>query len=370
MTNPYYDHTSYPSQGAAGSSSAARAEFELIEAGFNKLPVLAGNGSEIVSINAGATALESIATTGTGAVVRATSPALTTPTGIVKGDVGLGNVDNTSDTNKPISTATQTALDAKQAALGFTPENAANRNAQNGYVGLIGFSFPVLTPAGDYAAVFANSLGTANRAITLPDENGLMALTSDITSGTLAGSFTKLTATNAAQGDPVTTGSTQTYGTFRMRSGNGVLDGGVNGAVAWLQATDANALGSLYTLKINPNGGNVLFGGGGFGYGIGAGGTVTQATSRTTGVTLNKPVGAITMFSAAGSATPATFTVTNSIVAAADLPEVVCKSSTNVYITKVTAVATGSFNITFWTTGGTATDQPVFNFSLGKGATA
>nr|DAH09397.1 MAG TPA: receptor binding complex [Caudoviricetes sp.] len=31
-----------------------------------------------------------------------------------KSDVGLGNVDNTSDANKPISTATQTALDAKQ----------------------------------------------------------------------------------------------------------------------------------------------------------------------------------------------------------------------------------------------------------------
>lgn len=32
---------------------------------------------------------------------------------IVKGDVGLGNVDNTSDASKPISTATQTALNAK-----------------------------------------------------------------------------------------------------------------------------------------------------------------------------------------------------------------------------------------------------------------
>lgn len=31
----------------------------------------------------------------------------------VKADVGLGNVDNTSDANKPISSATQTALDAK-----------------------------------------------------------------------------------------------------------------------------------------------------------------------------------------------------------------------------------------------------------------
>jgi hypothetical protein len=32
---------------------------------------------------------------------------------LVKGDVGLNNVDNTSDANKPISTATQTALDTK-----------------------------------------------------------------------------------------------------------------------------------------------------------------------------------------------------------------------------------------------------------------
>jgi len=51
---------------------------------------------------------------------------LTTPTDVVtsvaghtgtvtlaKGDVGLGNVDNTADTAKPVSTAQQTALDAK-----------------------------------------------------------------------------------------------------------------------------------------------------------------------------------------------------------------------------------------------------------------
>jgi len=46
-----------------------------------------------------------------------TSPVINTPTGIVKGDVGLGNVDNTSDANKPVSTATQTALDTKLDAL-------------------------------------------------------------------------------------------------------------------------------------------------------------------------------------------------------------------------------------------------------------
>mgnify|MGYP004496626641 CR=1 FL=1 len=43
------------------------------------------------------------------------SPAFTgTPTGITKAHVGLENVDNTTDAAKPISTATQTALTAKQ----------------------------------------------------------------------------------------------------------------------------------------------------------------------------------------------------------------------------------------------------------------
>jgi hypothetical protein len=32
---------------------------------------------------------------------------------VVKGDVGLGNVDNTADADKPVSTATQTQLNSK-----------------------------------------------------------------------------------------------------------------------------------------------------------------------------------------------------------------------------------------------------------------
>lgn len=39
------------------------------------------------------------------------------PHNVTKAQVGLGNVDNTSDVNKPISTATQTALNKKQATL-------------------------------------------------------------------------------------------------------------------------------------------------------------------------------------------------------------------------------------------------------------
>lgn len=49
---------------------------------------------------------------------------------LVKGDVGLGNVDNTSDAAKPISTATQTALNGKattaQGALADTAVQPSN----------------------------------------------------------------------------------------------------------------------------------------------------------------------------------------------------------------------------------------------------
>jgi hypothetical protein len=108
----------------------------------------------------------------------------------------------------------------------------------------------------------------------------------------------------------------------------------------------------------------------GVGYATGAGGTVTQGTSRTTGVTINKRCGAITMFSAAGSATAATFTVTNSTVGANDVIILNQASGTNLYDLLVTAVSAGSFNVTFLTTGGTATDAPVINFSVLDGVAA
>lgn len=44
---------------------------------------------------------------------------LNNPHSVTKNQIGLGNVDNTSDADKPISTATQTALNGKQDALTF-----------------------------------------------------------------------------------------------------------------------------------------------------------------------------------------------------------------------------------------------------------
>lgn len=106
------------------------------------------------------------------------------------------------------------------------------------------------------------------------------------------------------------------------------------------------------------------------GYGAGTGGSVTQATSRTTGVTLDKTNGAITLVSAAGTTTIQSFTVTNSTVAATDTIIVNQKSGTDLYRIYVTAVAAGSFRISFATLSGTTTEQPVFNFAVIKAVAA
>ena len=105
------------------------------------------------------------------------------------------------------------------------------------------------------------------------------------------------------------------------------------------------------------------------GYSIG-GGAITQITSRTTGVTLNKSSGTITLFSAAGSTSYQTFTVTNSFVAANDVIVINQQSGTDKMAMFVTAVAAGSFNITFATTTGTTTEQPVINFAVVKAVAA
>lgn len=139
-------------------------------------------------------------------------------------------------------------------------------------------------------------------------------------------------------------------------------------------APDSNDLVRITRVDSNGDGTpgaiNILntYNGVGIGYGTGGGGAVTQITGRTTGVTLNTYSGQITLISAAGSATPASFTVTNSKVAATDTIIVVQKSGTDLYEVHVTAVAAGSFRITSFTTGGTTTESPVFSFAIVRAA--
>jgi len=58
MANDFYTHGSYPSTNAHGDSLSMRAELDLITAGFNKMPNLAGNAGRMVKVNGSGTALE------------------------------------------------------------------------------------------------------------------------------------------------------------------------------------------------------------------------------------------------------------------------------------------------------------------------
>lgn len=115
----------------------------------------------------------------------------------------------------------------------------------------------------------------------------------------------------------------------------------------------------------------------GIGYATGAGGAVTQATNRTTGVTLNKDAGQITTNNASLAAeTAATFTVTNSAVAIGDVPVLAIQSGSNGGNTTVivSTVAAGSFNIQVANqnaSGGTAeTGAIIINYFLFKSVAA
>ena len=111
---------------------------------------------------------------------------------------------------------------------------------------------------------------------------------------------------------------------------------------------------------------------GGIGYGAGAGGAVTQATNKTTGVTLHTLCGRITLAnSALAAGAEALFTVTDSQVAATDVV-VVCHASggtAGAYLVGIAAVAAGSFRVVVSNlSAGSLSEAIVLQFAIVKGA--
>lgn len=104
------------------------------------------------------------------------------------------------------------------------------------------------------------------------------------------------------------------------------------------------------------------------GYAAAAQGTVTQATSKSTGVTLNKSAGKITMNAAslAGGAA-VTFTLTNSTISANDvvIVNVSGGGTAGAYWPYVSSMAAGSAVIGLWnSTGGALAEAVVLNYAI------
>ena len=122
--------------------------------------------------------------------------------------------------------------------------------------------------------------------------------------------------------------------------------------------TDQDIIGSQYILA-----GEQL------GYTTDAQGTVTQATSKSTAVTLNKSAGVITMNNASlATATNATFTLNNSFISSNDTVILTIsggQATPGSYNVFANSLSTGSVSITLRNiSGGTLSEAVTINFAL------
>jgi hypothetical protein len=134
-------------------------------------------------------------------------------------------------------------------------------------------------------------------------------------------------------------------------------------------------LGAITPGSVAATGAVKSSGAGGIGYATGGGGAVTQATSKSSGVTLNKASGQITMHNAAlAAAAIVEFMVTNSEVVATDTVNLNWGSgaaASTAYRYWVSGVAAGSFKICVENrSGGSLSEALVLNFAVLKAVSA
>lgn len=103
------------------------------------------------------------------------------------------------------------------------------------------------------------------------------------------------------------------------------------------------------------------------GYATAAQGAVTQATSKSTGVTLNSSMGQITMNNAAlASVTNVTFTLTNSLLSNKDVLILnVTNGTSGAYNAWVSSMTAGSATITLRNiSGGSLSEAVIINYAI------
>jgi hypothetical protein len=169
------------------------------------------------------------------------------------------------------------------------------------------------------------------------------------------------------------------YGAITMDNGTVQLALATNTSLAELRCITNHPL-AFYTnnaerMRIDSSGNVTLSTAALLGYGTGSGGTVTQATSKATAVTLNKPTGQITMINAALTAsTSVIFALSNTLISATDtviLSHSATGGTANAYITEALTCGAGSVAIRVTNiTGGSLSEALVINYAVIKGATS
>src|SRR3990167_3344894 len=172
--------------------------------------------------------------------------------------------------------------------------------------------------------------------------------------------------------DAVTPGTAAASKAVVLNSSKGIATI-TSATITTLTSTTVNTAAVVATAGINSSGAT----GAGIGYATGAGGAVTQITSRTTGVTLNKLSGTIqTDTSSLAAEGTADFIVTNSTVAIGDVVVVSIQSGSNSggTIVSVAITTAGTFTIRVHNgnvAAGTAeTGALIINFAVIKAVAA
>lgn len=132
-------------------------------------------------------------------------------------------------------------------------------------------------------------------------------------------------------------------------------------------------VGAINSLTLDISGNVLVTGSGGLGYGTGSGGTVTQLTSKSTAVTLNKPSGQIIMNGASLAAnTTVSFLLFNSLASVNDSLSIsqVTGTGSGAYMFSVVS-SNGGFSISVRNMSAGALSEALgLNYSIIKGATA
>lgn len=208
------------------------------------------------------------------------------------------------------------------------------------------------------------------------DSNGVLTANSSGTGGDVslfqssaasAETALRVNNTQATSGSSIKISNSGTNTQITLRNNSGGLSVYAN------QTAGAGSTAGTQCLAISTSGEIAQVAPARIGYSTGAGGTVTQATSKSTSVTLNTPTGQITMNNAAlAGGASVSFQVTNSLAATSDVAVVSSPFATaDSYRIETSRVGAGFIVIRVTNiTGGSLSDAVTINFEIIKGASA
>ena len=152
-----------------------------------------------------------------------------------------------------------------------------------------------------------------------------------------------------------------------------VASGNISACTSTSMALTTPVIGAATGTSLSTTGNQVISSTGKHGYATGSGGTVTQATSKATGVTLSKSTGQITLNNAALAVdTTVSFTLTNTVVEAGDIlimNHISAGTAGSYLLNAQSAAGTASINVRN-ITAGSLSEAIVIAFAVIKAVTA